>query len=90
VAHGGGPAQAISSRRRLSYTQQRELEQLPGTIERLEHEQHALHAALADPALYQRSGEHVAGIRSELERVDAALAVAFARWDALESERERA
>ena len=90
VAHGGAPAQAVSPRRRLSYGQQRELEQLPGVIERLEHEQHALHAALADPALYQRSGEHVAGIRSELERVDAALAVAFARWDALESERERA
>jgi ATP-binding cassette subfamily F protein 3 len=77
-------------RRRLSYSQQRELERLPAEIERLEHEQQVLHARLADPEVYQRSGEHIASLRSELDRVDAALAAAFTRWDVLEDERERA
>jgi ATP-binding cassette subfamily F protein 3 len=77
-------------RRRLSYSQQRELERLPAEIERLEHEQQVLHARLADPEVYQRSGEHIASLRSELDRVDAALAAAFTRWDVLEDERDRA
>jgi ATP-binding cassette subfamily F protein 3 len=98
LAAGDGPAAPADEnapaaplpRRRLGYSQQRELERLPAEIERLEHEQQVLHATLADPALYQRSGEHIASLRSELERVDAALAAAFARWDMLEGERERA
>jgi ATP-binding cassette subfamily F protein 3 len=101
LAAGDGPAApadedapaapaAAPPRRRLGYSLQRELDRLPAEIERLEREQQALHARLADPALYQRSGEHIASLRSELHRVDAALAAAFARWDVLEGERERA
>ena len=93
VAAAGGSSRsraASAPRRRLSYSQQRELEQLPGEIERLEREQQQLHATLADPAVYQRPGEHIARIKCELERVDAALAAAFERWDVLEDERERA
>ena len=100
LAAGDGPtapadedapaAPAAAPRRRLGYSEQRELERLPADIERLEREQQALHATLADPALYQRCGEHIASLRSELDRVDAALAAAFARWDVLEGERERA
>ena len=74
---------APPARRKLSYRDQRELEELPARIEALEAEQKSLHASLADPALYRGDPSGVVAARSRLETVDREIAVLLARWESL-------
>ncbi|MGQ9660418.1 MAG: hypothetical protein ACUVT0_10130 [Thermochromatium sp.] len=68
---------------RLSFKETRELAELPGRIESLEQEQHALQARLADPALYRDGGAEVVAIKVRLEGIEAELEAAYERWEAL-------
>jgi len=79
------PAVESSVRRKLSYKEQRELEQLPARIEALETEQRTLNDRIAAPEFYKEAPE---AIRAALARVDdlhRQLADAYGRWEALES-----
>ncbi len=78
------PQQERPKSRKLSYKDQRELEQLPARIEALEAEQAALHARLSDPTLYQQEGG-IAEAGARLQEVEAELMEAYARWEALEA-----
>ena len=74
-----------STRRKLSYKEQRELEALPARIEALEAEQGALNARIAGPEFYKEAPD---AIRRALARVDdlgREIAGAYARWHDLES-----
>ena len=55
---------------KLSFNDKRELEALPERIAALEDEQTALHARMADPALYQSAPQDVAQIKARLEALD--------------------
>ncbi|GAB6042918.1 ATP-binding cassette ATPase Uup [Endothiovibrio diazotrophicus] len=79
-----GKAAAKAEKRKLSYKDQRELEQLPARIEALEKEQAALHERLADPAIYQQAGTEATDVTARLEAVEAELAEAYERWESLE------
>ena len=70
---------------KLSYKLQRELDALPGTIERLENEIEALHAQLADPALYRESAERVSELKQQLSDRESELEQVFERWEELEA-----
>ncbi len=70
--------------RKLSYQEKREVETLPATIAALESEQQQLHDKLADPAFYRQAGPEIAETKARLEKVDAELAKAYARWESLE------
>jgi ATP-binding cassette subfamily F protein uup len=59
--------------KKLSYNDQRELDQLPARIETLE-----------SPALYRDDPEAVPALRAQLEAAEASLEVAFERWSELE------
>ncbi len=72
-------SQAVAQRK-LSYREQRELEQLPGRIEALEAEQAALSTRLADPLFYQGDHTEVSGAVARLEALKAELAEAYQRW----------
>ncbi len=74
-----------AAKRKLSYKDQRELDELPRRIEVLEEEQAALHARLADPAFYQQAGEAVAEVNARLKALEAELEQAYERWEALEA-----
>jgi ATP-binding cassette subfamily F protein uup len=74
--------------RRLSYKEQRELEELPPRIELLEEELARVHQALADPLLYQKPGPEIAKVKAELESLQSQLDAAFARWEILEAVRQ--
>ncbi len=69
---------------KMSYKETRELAELPALIESLEQEQADLHQRLADPALYQTEADAIIAVKTRLEAVDAELAAAYARWEALE------
>ncbi|WP_407278406.1 ATP-binding cassette domain-containing protein [Aromatoleum evansii] len=70
---------------KLSFNEKRELEALPDRIAALEAEQTALHARMADPALYQQAPQEVTRIKGRLDELDTEIENALARWEALES-----
>jgi ABC transport system ATP-binding/permease protein len=71
--------------RKLSYHEVRELEHLPGVIERLEKEQASLFETLADPAFYQSEGGAIAVARTRLAEVETELAQTYGRWEELDT-----
>ncbi len=81
----GSSAARSKSTGKLSYKDQRALEQLPQQIEALEAEIEQLHARLGDPALYQWASEEVAGIQARLAEIEAELTGCYERWEALEA-----
>jgi ATP-binding cassette subfamily F protein uup len=76
--------------RKLSYMDQRELDQLPASIQQLEQEQSAVQAQLADPELYKREPAVMKTLSTRLQAIEAELGEAYARWEALESQRDGA
>jgi len=83
-----GPAPAPSApapRKKLSFKEQRELDQLPDRIAELEAEQGALQGRLADPAFYQGPADALREAQARLAAVDAEIDAALARWEVLEA-----
>jgi len=70
-------------KKKLSYKEQRELEQLPGQIEALEAEQQALRAELADGTLYASDHERAAMLARRDGDIEELLMQALERWEAL-------
>lgn len=79
-AGAGAPPKA----RKLSNKERAELEALPARIEALETEQAALTERLADPAFFRQGGAEVSRATQRLEKIEAELAAAYARWTELE------
>ncbi len=79
------PAAAEAAKpKKLSYKDQRELDELPKKIEALESEQAELEAKLADPALYQGDASEAQPLLDRMEALNQELEHAYARWEALE------
>jgi len=76
---------ASSAKRKLSYKDARELEQLPARIETLENDIAARTAAMNDPTFFKQDSAAVLAANSELAKLQAELDHAYARWQALES-----
>ena len=74
-----------SSRNRLSYKEQRELEALPGRIDVLEAEQATLATRLADPQTYREAGTDARAIAARHGTIEVELAECLERWEALEA-----
>ena len=75
----------LAARKKLSFKEQRELEQLPERIAALEAEQAVLQGRLADPAFYQGPAEAMRQLQARLAAVDAEIEAALIRWEALEA-----
>jgi len=73
-------------KKKLSYKDQRELDALPKTIEKLENEQSELMAKLGDPDFYQQQGDAVSKVNDRLAAIEAELSVCYQRWETLEGE----
>ncbi|MFN4090228.1 MAG: ATP-binding cassette domain-containing protein [Alphaproteobacteria bacterium] len=73
---------------RLSYNEQRELDQLPDRIGRLEAEIGKLEAGLADPDLYRRDAALFGRATDRLAAARAELETAEERWLVLEEKRD--
>ena len=78
-------ARKTAAGKKLSYKDQRELEQLPAQIEKLEQEQTQLQASLADPELYRRDAAAFKTLGARAKEVETDLAQAYARWEQLEA-----
>jgi ABC transport system ATP-binding/permease protein len=80
------PGAAAPAKRKRSYKESRELEQLPLRIEALETQVATLTAQMNDPAFYQRDGAAITTHHATLSQVQAELDTAYARWSKLEDE----
>ena len=70
--------------------EQKELEQLPALIEKLEQEQSALSARLGENDLYQNAPETVSQLQAELIELEKKVKETFGRWEELEAKRKAA
>ncbi len=73
-----------ATRAKLSFKEQRELEQLPGEIEALESEQHALTERMCAADYHRQGAEAIKADRERAEAIEHLLARKFERWSSLD------
>jgi ATP-binding cassette subfamily F protein uup len=83
AAPGGETPAATAGKRKLSYKDARELQELPQRIEALEARVSALMARMHEPAFYQQGSGAIVAANGELAALQAELEQAYARWQAL-------
>ena len=71
--------------RKLTFKEQKELDELPLRIEKLEEEQKAFYALFADLNFYQKSPEEITKARARSEEISVELDKANQRWEYLEN-----
>jgi ATP-binding cassette subfamily F protein uup len=79
------PGSASAPRKKLSYKEQRELEQLPDRIHALEQEQLQLQAKIAGAGFYREPAPVISETLTRADEVQDELIAAMARWDELDS-----
>jgi len=77
------PAAAVKPRK-LSYKEQRELEQLPDLIAGLEEEQKSISQRLADPDLYRQHADEAQRLNRRFAEIDELLMQALEKWEQIE------
>ena len=83
----GTPAPPPAPRKKLSYKEQRELEELPALIAQLEKEQKTISEKLADSELYRQQADEVKRLHDRFAEIDAQLLECLERWEAIEARR---
>ncbi|SDX91622.1 ATP-binding cassette domain-containing protein [Acinetobacter kyonggiensis] len=76
---------AVPKKAKLSYKDQRALEQLPAEMEALETEQASLNEKLADGSLFVSDADAAAKISARLAEIDALLLEKLERWEELDN-----
>lgn len=79
------PASTVSGSRRRTFKEQRELEQLPQRIEKLEKEREELVATMGQPNFFQQDKSAIASVTKRLEEIESELTIGFERWELLEA-----
>ncbi|EJL87773.1 ATPase component of ABC transporters with duplicated ATPase domain [Herbaspirillum sp. CF444] len=79
------PAAAAAKPKKLSYKEQRELEELPKLIAQLEEEQAAISAKLADPDLYKQGADAAVRLNARFAEIDGLLLENLERWEVIEA-----
>jgi ATP-binding cassette subfamily F protein uup len=79
------PAAAPAAKqKKLSFKEQRELDELPALIATLENEQAALTLQLSDPDFYKKNAAEARRINSRVEEIEQQLLAALERWEQIE------
>jgi ATP-binding cassette subfamily F protein uup len=76
---------AAAKAKKLSYKEQRELEELPQLIAKLEDEQTALNLTLSDPDFYKKTPAEAKRLNERIAQIEEELMNALERWEAIES-----
>ena len=71
--------------KKLSYKEQRELEELPKLIAQLEEEQAAISVKLADPDLYKQGADAAVRLNARFAEIDGLLLENLERWEVIEA-----
>lgn len=76
---------AEKPKQKLNYKEQKELEDLPKIIEKLEAEQTALQELIANPDFYQKNSEAISKTLEQLQQLTTTLEKSYERWNELEN-----
>ncbi|WP_409159543.1 ABC transporter ATP-binding protein [Pectobacterium sp. B2J-2] len=90
TASATAPSTAPSAKRstgKLSYNQQRELEQLPQRLEQLEQDIVSLQAQMNDAGFFSRPHEETQQVLTALAKAESELEDSFERWEELEAQK---
>ena len=79
------PAAPTAKARKLSYKEQRELDELPAKMAGLEAEQVQLNALLNGVDLYAKGAARIAEVTERAAQIDAQLLVLMERWETLDA-----
>jgi ATP-binding cassette subfamily F protein uup len=79
------PAAAAPKQKKLSYKEQRELEELPVLIASLETEQKEISEKLADPSLYKQQPDEVQRLNRRFAEIDGLLMESLEKWEGIEA-----
>jgi len=79
------PAAPAPKQKKLSYKEQRELDELPVLIAKLETEQKSISEQLTDPDLYKRKPEEVKRLNERFAELDGLLMEALEKWEVIEA-----
>jgi ATP-binding cassette subfamily F protein uup len=74
-----------SARKKLSYMERREFEELPARIEALEAEHRDLGGTIADPQFYKQPAGSITAALERVQAIERELTELYARWDTLDS-----
>jgi len=86
AAAGQTAAKAVPPKpQKLSYKEQRELDELPHRIASLEDEQSVLNGMLANPDFYKKTPAEANRVNIRLEAIDQELMAALERWEQIEA-----
>jgi len=83
-------AATVKATNKLSYKEEKELAEIPLSIEKLETEQAEINAQLADSETYKTQADLVKSLQARLAEIDGLLAALFARWEALDAKQASA
>ncbi|WP_395827840.1 ATP-binding cassette domain-containing protein [Collimonas sp.] len=76
---------AAAKQKKLSYKEQRELEELPLLIAKLEAEQKEISSQLEDPDLYKKKPEEVKRLNDRFAEIDGLLLESLEKWEVIEA-----
>ena len=79
------PRRIKQAQPKLTWKQERELEDLPALLEGLEKEQADLEQAMSAPDFYRQEGDQVAKAKTRLEELEGEMESLLERWEELES-----
>jgi ATP-binding cassette subfamily F protein uup len=85
LAASGSSRTSTTNRKKLSFNEQRELDELPARIEQLDNEQQQLTAAISSAGFYKEPPDAIARALERQAELKELLLQAYARWDELES-----
>jgi ATP-binding cassette subfamily F protein uup len=78
-------APAAPKAKKLSFKEQRELDELPLRISALEDEQTALNLQLSDPDFYKKNAAEARRVNDRIAAIDGELTAALERWAEIEA-----
>jgi ATP-binding cassette subfamily F protein uup len=78
-------AAPAAAKKKLSYKEQRELDELPKQIAALEDEQTALNLQLSDPDFYKKNAAEAKRVNTRIEQIEGELLEALEKWEAIEA-----
>jgi ATP-binding cassette subfamily F protein uup len=79
------PLKASAPKKKLSYKEQRELENLPGQIEALETRQAELNGQINAADFYKQDAETVKKLLADAQNLESELEAAYQRWNELDA-----
>ncbi len=83
AAPATAPSASAAPKRKLSYKEQRELDELPGRIEALEAEQAELNALIGGTELYTQGAGRIQEVTNRAAAIEDELMVLLERWELL-------